>query len=49
MLRLTTLIRRTPGPVAFDERTGDVCTPACMAAARRERDLERVLRLHGPR
>jgi hypothetical protein len=49
MLRLARLVRRPAAPVAFDDRIGDVCTRACMAAARRERDHERVLQLHGPR
>ena len=49
MLRRITRLRLPAGRVTFDERTGDVCTSACRAAARRDRDLERVLRLHGPR
>ena len=49
MLSPRTLLRRVRGTVAFDERTGDVCTPACQAAARREHDATRSLFLRGPR
>ena len=49
MLNITAIVRRSLGRVDFDERTGEVCTAACRAAARREQDRERVLSLRGPR
>jgi hypothetical protein len=49
MLSLRNLMRRPPGRVGFDERTGDVCTPACRAATRRDRDIDRSLARRGPR
>ena len=49
MLSIPAIVRRRLGRVDFDERTGEVCTAACRAAARRERDRERVLSLRGPR
>ena len=49
MLNLTKLIRRPLDRIEFDERTGAVCTPACQAAARRDRDIDRSLIRRGPR
>ncbi len=48
MLTLRKLIRRPPGRVSFDERTGDVCTAACRASSRRDRDADRSLTRRGP-
>jgi hypothetical protein len=49
MLNLRNRLRRPFGRVGFDERTGDVCTAACRAAAQRTRDLDRSLSRRGPR
>ena len=49
MLTLRTILRRASGRIGFDERTGEVCTAACRAAARRAGDLERTLIRRGPR
>jgi hypothetical protein len=49
VLSLRILGRRPAGRIGFDERTGDVCTPACRAATRRDRDIDRSLARRGPR
>jgi hypothetical protein len=49
MLSLARILRRPDRAVAFDERTGEVCTAACRAASSRAADLDRALRLRGPR
>lgn len=45
------LITRSEGTraVRFDERTGEVCTPACRAAAQRNRQITSALLARGPR
>lgn len=47
MLRSLTFLRRRPGRLTFDERTGAVCDAACRAASRRERDLVTTLQRRG--
>ena len=49
MLSLASIRRRPHRRVDFDERTGEVCTAASRAASRRAADLDRALRLRGPR
>jgi hypothetical protein len=49
MLSRLTRMRRALRGATIDERTGEVCTAACRALARRERDIDRALIRRGPR